>query len=73
MEIGGDTFCVDGQWPKWMLHGDEEKDKSYLGAVTAYDDMPQELRDIMEAFSPILKKERYRNQWSMETRETDIS
>lgn len=69
VEIGGDTYSVDGKWPKWMLHGDEEKDKSYFGAVTAYDDMPQELQDIMEAFSPILKKERYRNEWSMETRD----
>lgn len=69
VEIGGDTYCVDGQWPKLMLHGDEEKDKSYLGAVTKFEDMPQELQDIMEAFSPILKKDRYRNQWSMETRD----
>lgn len=26
LEIGGDTFCVDGQWPKLMLHGIENKD-----------------------------------------------
>lgn len=69
IEVGGDTYCVDGQWPALMLHGDEDKDRGYLGAVTAYDDMPKELRAIMEAFSPLLAKDRYRNQWSMETRD----
>src|SRR5262249_50733427 len=23
LEIGADTFCIDGQWPKTMLHGIE--------------------------------------------------
>lgn len=69
VEVGGDTYCVDGKWPSLMLHGDEEKDRCYLGAVTQFGDMPDELRDIMEAFSPVLAKERYRNQFSMETRD----
>lgn len=69
VEIGGDTYCVDGQWPSLMLHADEEKDKAYLATVTEREDMPETLQDIMEAFSPILKKERYRNSWSMETRD----
>jgi hypothetical protein len=69
VEVGGDTYCVDGNWPGIMLHGDEEKDKSYLGAVTPFNEMPKELQDIMLAFSPILAKDRYRNQWSMETRD----
>lgn len=69
VEVGGDTYCVDGQWPSLILHADEEKDRCYLGAVTKLDNMPQELQDIMEAFAPVLKKERYRNQFSMETRD----
>lgn len=69
VEIGGDTYCVDGQWPNLMLHGDEAKDKAYMAAVTQFEDMPDVLVDVMEAFSPVLKKERYRNQWSMETRD----
>ncbi|HUD83436.1 MAG TPA: hypothetical protein VMQ67_08025 [Candidatus Saccharimonadales bacterium] len=69
VEVGGDTFCVDGQWPSLMLHGDEEKDRCYFGAVTPFDEMPDELKAIIEAFSPVLKKERYRNQFSMETRD----
>ena len=71
LEIGGDTYCVDGQWPSFMLHGLEKKDKAYFSAVTARKDMPQELQQIMEAFSPFLKKVQYRQQWSMEDRVTE--
>ena len=69
IEIGGDTYCVDGKWPKLCLNGMESKDKCYFGAVTPFAEMPQELQDVMNAFSPILAKERYRNQWSMECRD----
>jgi hypothetical protein len=69
VEVGGDTYCVDGQWPSLMLHGLEAKDRCYFGAVTEFDAMPDELKGIMEAFSPVLAKDRYRNQWSMETRD----
>jgi hypothetical protein len=69
VEVGGDGYCIDGEWPSLMLHGDEEKDKCYLAAVTPWDDMPKDLQAIMEAFSPVLKECRYRNFWSMETRD----
>lgn len=68
LEIGGDTFCVDGQWPSLMLHGVEWKDRSYFGAVTKQEDMPKQLRQVMNVFGPLLGKHRYRNQWSMEVR-----
>lgn len=69
IENGCDTYCVDGQWPKTMLNGSEAKDKSYLGSVTAFDDMPENIRDMLTALSPVLKKYRYRNEWSMEMRD----
>ena len=68
LEIGGDTFCIDGQWPDLMLHGLECKDEGYLSSVTKRTDMPESIQDVMEAFGPILGKERYRNCWSMEIR-----
>lgn len=68
VEVGGDTYSIDGQWPSLMLHADEFKDKSYLSYVTPREKMPQILQDIMAAFSPLLREERYRCQWSMETR-----
>lgn len=71
LEIGGDTYCVDGQWPSIMIHGDEYKDKAYLGAVTSREDMPDQIKEVLDAFGPILKDYRYRNQWSMELRVVD--
>lgn len=68
VEVGGDTYSVDGKFPSLMLHGDEAKDQSYLGAVTKFEDMPDTLKEIMERFSPLLARERFRNQMSLETR-----
>lgn len=68
LEIGADTYCIDGQWPSQMLHGIEAKDCAYLSAVTQREAMPEQLLPIMEAFSPFLKEKRYRSQWSMEVR-----
>jgi hypothetical protein len=71
LEIGGDTYNVNGQWPKLMLHGIEAKDAGYFSAVTPFEDMPAHLVEIMEAFAPELAKYRYRNEWSMEVRVKD--
>ena len=71
LEIGGDTYNVRGKWPGLMLHGDEYKDKSYIGAVTEFGEMPDALQDVMDAFSPVLEAEDYTNQWSMEVRVKD--
>jgi hypothetical protein len=68
LEIGGDTFNVRGNWPKKMLNGIEWKDKSYFSAVTDTPEMPQQIRDVMDGFGPILGKYGYANQWSMEVR-----
>ena len=68
LEIGADTYCVDGEWPNTMLHGIESKDKSYFSAVTKREQMPDELLPIMEELSPLLKEFGYRSQWSMEVR-----
>lgn len=71
LEIGADTYCVDGQWPALMLHGIERKDEAYFAAVTPREKMPEQLLPIMEAFSPYLRQVQYRNQWSMEVRVKD--
>ena len=68
LEIGGDTFGIDGMWPDTMLHGDEAKDKAYISAVTPRKEMPPQIQDVLEAFAPILRDYRYRNFWSMEIR-----
>jgi hypothetical protein len=68
IELGGDTYCIDGQWPGVMLNGLEWKDKSYFGAVTERKDVPEETLHVMEAFTPFLKSHQYRQFWSMEVR-----
>lgn len=68
LEIGGDTYCVDGKWPSLMLHGVEFKDKAYFGAVTKREDMPEQIRQVLEAFAPIFEHRHYRNQFSSEVR-----
>jgi len=71
LEIGGDTYCIDGKWPGVMLNGIESKDKSYFAAVTDRIDAPDQTLHVMEAFSPFLAKSRYRQFWSMEVRVKD--
>jgi hypothetical protein len=70
LEIGADTYCVDGQWPSMQLHGIERKDTAYFSAVTPRNKMPEQITDIQGAFSPYLREVGYRNQWSMEVRVT---
>jgi len=71
LEIGADTFTIDGQFPSSMLHGLEWKDKGYLGVVTPRDEMPDHVQNVIESFSPILKQYRCRNFMSMEIRVKD--
>ena len=71
LEIGADSYNIDGQWPQKMLHGIEHKDLAYFAAVTERSKMPEELLPIMDAFSPFLGQCAYRCQWSMEVRVAD--
>jgi hypothetical protein len=68
LEIGGDTYCVDGKWPSLMLNGYEWKDNCYFSAVTPRDNMPKQIQEILDAFGPLLGDYNYRSQWSMEDR-----
>lgn len=68
LEIGADTYTVDGQWPDVMLNGLECKNKSYFGVVTPRTDMPDQVQDVLEAFGPVLGSCRARTQFSAEIR-----
>lgn len=68
LEIGGDSYSIDGEWPSLMLHGLEKKDRAYFAAVTKREAMPEQLQEIFSAFGPKLKECRYRNQISFEDR-----
>lgn len=68
IEIGGDTYCVDGQYPEMMVAGYEHKDKGYFGSVLAANEMPQQLQSVNAAFSAELADHHYRNLISSEVR-----
>jgi hypothetical protein len=70
IEDGVDSYCIDGQWPKTVIHGVECKDKSYLGTFQKYEDLPDEMRAVNDAMGPILKKFGYRARFSTEVRIT---
>ncbi len=71
LEIGGDTYCIDGRWPAQMLSGTECKDKAYFSQVMDTEQMPEQIKAVMDAFKPVLAKYHYRNFWSMEVRVLD--
>lgn len=68
IELGGDSYCIDGQWPSIMLNGTEWKDKGYFGIVTKREHMPEQLRRVFDVFGPVLAGYGYRCQFSCEVR-----
>lgn len=68
IEIGLDTYSIDGAFPDTMLVGYEHKDKGYFGAVSADTDIPSELKAVNDAFVTDLVSNRYRNFISSEIR-----
>lgn len=66
VEDGFDTYVIDGDMPSTILHGQENKDKSFIGVMTSVDDLPDNLKQIAETFVPSLKD--YRSAFSIEAR-----
>lgn len=71
IEDGIDAYCIDGKWPKTVIHGFECKDKSYLGTFQKYEHLPEVMRKVNEEFGPILKKFGYRARFTTEVRITE--
>lgn len=67
-ELGVDTFCIDGQYPKTLMTGIESKDKAYLGTVVPEAELAPQLVEINRVLAPVFKEHRYRNFWSNEVR-----
>lgn len=67
VEIGYDTFAVNGQLPENMLFGYEVKDAGFLGTT---DPLPQRLRDNANKFQKVLEKYNYTGILSTELRVT---
>lgn len=68
IEDGIDTWCIDGAWPKKILHAMERKDKSLIGAIQNMADVAPDVRGVNEAFSETLRSYGYRGPFSTEVR-----
>ena len=69
VEDGCDAYCIDGQFPSLFIHGLEAKDKALVGAFQPLADLSPEIRQVIEAFGPLLGEYSYRNFFSTELRE----
>lgn len=69
-EIGYDCYTIDGEWPEAAMWGIEAKGKCYVGMVSDYDKLPEQLTSNNEKVAPILKKCHARSWFGMETRVT---
>ena len=56
VEIGIDTYCIDGAYPVNTLFGIEAKDCGYIGQMVKWDDIPEPLRRWNEAFAPLFAR-----------------
>lgn len=68
VEVGIDTYCIDGEYPKSTLFGLEIKDCGYLGQMVQWKDIPEPLRRWNEAFAPLFEKYGMRGSVSNEIR-----
>lgn len=68
LEIGADTYCVNGAFPELIIGGTETKDRAYIGEIKTKAELPGETQALLEAFAPILQHTGHANFWSMEIR-----
>ena len=54
VEDGVDAYRAGGQWPKRVLHAMERKDKSLIGTMQDFAELPEEVRRVNDAFGPVL-------------------
>jgi len=71
MEVGYDGWCIDGNYPAYSFQGYEKKNELYLGSVMADEDLPDEIKTVNEAMSPVLAHYGYRDWWATEVRVAD--
>jgi len=68
VEVGSDTYSVDGQTPNRYLCGIELKDAAYGGVILSNEDLPKPLMAVDEKMSPLLEQFGYRGFYSTECR-----
>lgn len=74
VEDGIDTWCIDGDWPKNVLHAMERKDKALVGAMQPMTEISPDVSGVNDVFGPYLgQRYGYRGPFSTEVRIGDKS
>lgn len=68
VEVGVDTYCIDGRYPDNTLFGLEIKDAGYIGQMVKWEEIPEPLRRWNEAFAPLFARYGARGSISNEIR-----
>ncbi len=71
VEIGTDSYTMDGRYPSITIAGTEIKDLGYCGRVFQNEELPQGTRTVDEGLCTIFKDLGYRGFYSTEIRETE--
>ena len=68
VEVGLDTYCIDGEFPENTLFGLEIKDLGYVGQMVKWGKIPEPLRRWNETMAPLLREYGCRGSLSNEIR-----
>lgn len=68
VELGGDFYTIDGQYPKRGCVGIERKAEAYVGRMMEWEDMPEQITGQLEKLAPYFKKTQNRNLFALESR-----
>ncbi len=66
IEIGIDTWNIDGQFPNMVLVGIEEKDCGYFGKYYQRDELPEAIKYVNEKMVKVFTEENYKGFYSNE-------
>ena len=68
VETGLDLYIADGNHPKLVMTGIEDKDAGYLAVVKPYAELPEPLTRFTDRMAPTFREFRYRGPFSNEIR-----
>jgi len=71
VETGCDTWCIDGKFPTKFSQGYEKKNELYLASIVDEMKLPEVIKTVNDAMSPLLKEMKYRNFMATEIRVKD--
>ena len=68
IEIGADTYVVNGEYPKEICYGLEVKEKAYIGTHCPYEELHISMKESLEKLRPVFKEFNYQGAFSQEIR-----